>query len=66
MQDFLLNNMKTGRPKLENQNKKDKIAGVRLRADERELLERAASRREQKLSEWMRETLIVTAEDQMK
>jgi len=53
--------MKLGRPKLSDQEKKGQITGVRLRTEERELLEKAASISSQKLSEWMRETLLSRA-----
>ena len=64
MQDFLLNKMKTGRPRLSTKEKKDQITGVRLRGDERLLLERAAANSEQKLSDWIRETLLRRASRQ--
>jgi uncharacterized protein (DUF1778 family) len=53
--------MKMGRPKLSANEKKGQITGVRLRSEERELLERAALGQKQKLSEWMRETLLSRA-----
>jgi uncharacterized protein (DUF1778 family) len=53
--------MKIGRPKLSATEKKGQIAGVRLRSDERDLLEKAASSKSQNLSRWMRETLLSQA-----
>ena len=41
--------------------KKTQIVAVRLRAEERELLDRAAERSDKQLSEWIRETLISAA-----
>jgi uncharacterized protein (DUF1778 family) len=58
--------MKTGRPKLPAAAKKAQITGVRLRQNERELVEKAAARRSQSLSEWVRKTLISSAEEQIK
>jgi uncharacterized protein (DUF1778 family) len=53
--------MKTGRPKLASHDKKDQITGVRLRGNEREMLEKAAAWKKQTLSHWIRETLILSA-----
>lgn len=53
--------MKKGRPRLAKSERKGIIAGVRLNADERRLLERAAARRTQTLSQWMRSVLLATA-----
>ena len=61
LQDFLLNKMKIGRPKLAADEKKGQITGVRLKSDERQLVEKAASLRSLKLSAWMRETLLKRA-----
>jgi uncharacterized protein (DUF1778 family) len=58
--------MKTGRPKLSESQKKDQITGVRLRGDERELLEKAASIQRQSLSNWIRATLLAAAEGQIR
>ena len=58
--------MKLGRPKLAKQDKKGQITGVRLRSDERELVEKAAAIGQKSLSEWMRQTLITSAENQLK
>jgi uncharacterized protein (DUF1778 family) len=58
--------MKTGRPKLPEQSRKLQITGLRLRQDERKKVEMAAGQRNQKLSDWMRETLLSTAERQLK
>jgi uncharacterized protein (DUF1778 family) len=66
MQDFLLNKMKLGRPELSEGERKGKIAGVRLRPDERDLVERAASIRRQSLSDWMRGVLLSTAQRQVR
>jgi uncharacterized protein (DUF1778 family) len=57
--------MKLGRPKLRQGEKKAQIAGVRLRPDEREMVEKAASLQKKTLSEWMRSTLLSTAERQI-
>jgi uncharacterized protein (DUF1778 family) len=53
--------MRTGRPKISDKEKKGQIMGVRLRSTERELLEKAASFKSQKLSDWMRKTLVEKA-----
>ena len=66
MRDFLLNKMRTGRPPLLEAEKKAQITGVRLRPEERTLLERAASKLDQNLSEWMRNVLVETASKQLK
>jgi hypothetical protein len=69
MQDFLLNKMKPqkiGRPVLSEDEKQGKITAVRLREEERGLLERAASNHGQRLSEWMREVLVASAKRQLK
>jgi uncharacterized protein (DUF1778 family) len=57
--------MKLGRPKIAEQDRKGQITGVRLRLDERELLEKAASLKKLKLSGWIRETLLKTAVKQV-
>jgi uncharacterized protein (DUF1778 family) len=57
--------MKTGRPRISETEKKASIAGVRLSSEERALLEKAASSRQKKLSEWMRDTLIRIATKQL-
>ncbi len=62
----MLNKMKRGRPELADEEKQAKITAVRLREDERELIESAAQTKKQKLSEWMRETLLSTAKRQLK
>jgi uncharacterized protein (DUF1778 family) len=56
--------MKTGRPKLNSDEKKGQITAIRLRSDERELVEKAASIQNQNLSEWMRGVVILTAKRQ--
>lgn len=58
--------MKTGRPKLPKESRKLQITGVRLRQEERKKVELAAQQKGQKLSNWMRETLISTADKQLK
>jgi hypothetical protein len=65
-QHFLLNKMKTGRPKLSEQDKKGQITGVRLKSEERQLLEKAASSHKKSLSDWMRNVLVSTAIRQLK
>ncbi len=57
-QYFLLNKMKTGRPILQESQKKAKITGLRLRREEREMLENAAGTQKKKLSDWMRGVLL--------
>jgi len=57
--------MKIGRPKIDDDEKKGCITGVRLRSNERELLEKAAAIGQKSLSEWMRQTLVSTAEKQI-
>lgn len=56
--------MKTGRPKLKNNEKKGQIMGVRLRSDERALVEKAAANQSQSLSDWIRNTLLTVAQKQ--
>lgn len=58
--------MKTGRPKLADSAKKGQITGVRLRLEERNLLEKAAATKNQTLSGWIRDTLISSANRQTK
>ena len=53
--------MKLGRPKLAEKEKKGQMTGVRLRQDERELIEKAASIQDETISKWMRATLISSA-----
>lgn len=55
---------KIGRPSLSDEEKHAKITAVRLRDDERAVLEMAATLRGQKLSSWIRETLVKAAERQ--
>jgi ATP-dependent DNA helicase RecG len=56
---FLLNKMKkTGRPKLSEDAKMVQITGVRLRDEERQLLEEKASSEGKTLSAWMRDALV--------
>jgi ATP-dependent DNA helicase RecG len=54
--------MKTGRPKLSKKEKKGQITGLRLRDEEREILEKTASSEGKTLSAWMRETLVNRAD----
>ena len=61
MQDFLFNKMKTGRPPSLGKDRKSKITGLRLKEDERALLDRAAKKHQIKLSDWMRTTLVNAA-----
>lgn len=56
--------MKLGRPKLPEKEKKGQMTGVRLRQDERELIEKAAASKKQTFSGWIRETLISSAHRQ--
>ncbi len=65
-QHFLLNKMKTGRPKLAASEKKGQITGVRLRSGERALVEKAARLNERKLSDWVRNTLVDAASIQVR
>ena len=53
--------MKTGRPVLLDSQKKAKITGLRLRREEREMLESAAVIQKKKLSDWMRGVLLENA-----
>jgi uncharacterized protein (DUF1778 family) len=57
--------MKLGRPTLSESEKKGQITGVRLRGEERKLLERAASHKSQTLSHWIREVLLSSANKQL-
>jgi ATP-dependent DNA helicase RecG len=54
--------MKTGRPKKEESEKKGKITAVRLRDGERQFFEKAAARKGQTISEWIRDNLMEKAE----
>jgi len=56
--------MKTGRPKKVSIEKKAKITGIRLRDDERQVFEQAASNKGQTLSAWIRTSLNDSAEPQ--
>jgi uncharacterized protein (DUF1778 family) len=56
--------MKTGRPPLLEAERKAQITGIRLRSSERRLLEKAALKQNQNLSEWMRTTLLSAAQGQ--
>jgi hypothetical protein len=58
--------MRTGRPKLPEESRKLQITGVRLRQDERQKVEMAAHKRKQRLSDWMRDVLISSAEKQLR
>jgi uncharacterized protein (DUF1778 family) len=58
--------MKIGRPKLSSSQKKAEIAGVRLKPDERSLMEEAASQQNERLSEWMRKNLLSAAKRQLR
>jgi uncharacterized protein (DUF1778 family) len=69
MQDFLLNKMespKIGRPTLSEDEKQGKITAVRLRDEERGLLEKAAAVHGKRLSEWMRDVLVSSAKRQLR
>jgi uncharacterized protein (DUF1778 family) len=57
--------MKLGRPRLSKHEKKNQITGIRLRTEEREIVERAALRQSQRLSDWIRETLLSKAQRQL-
>jgi len=58
--------MKLGRPPLLKAQKKGKITGVRLREDERALVEQAAQNNGKRLSDWMRNVLVNAAKYEMK
>jgi uncharacterized protein (DUF1778 family) len=58
---FVKQYMRTGRPKMADTQKKNLITGVRLRGDERELVEKAAAIRNQSLSDWIRTALLTVA-----
>ena len=53
--------MKLGRPKLKKAQQKAEIIGIRLKSDERNVVEKAAAKSKMKLSEWTRETLLTAA-----
>jgi uncharacterized protein (DUF1778 family) len=53
--------MKLGRPALLESQRKAQITGVRLRPEERVLIESAADMSGQKLSEWIRNVLVAAA-----
>ncbi len=50
---------------MKNTEKKEKITGVRLRSDERLLIQMAADANGKKLSEWMRNVLVNTASTEL-
>jgi uncharacterized protein (DUF1778 family) len=58
--------MKLGRPKIAASEQKKQITGVRLRVAERKLVEKAAAICKQKLSDWIRETLLQRASRQLR
>ena len=58
--------MKTGRPRINEHEKKSSITGLRLNSEERKLLEKASSKSQKTLSEWMRSVLLETAMKQVK
>ena len=60
-----MNSPKMGRPELPADARQGKITAVRLRTDERELLETVAGSENQKLSDWMREVLISSAKNKV-
>jgi uncharacterized protein (DUF1778 family) len=53
--------MKMGRPKLKKSEQKAEMIGIRLKSDERGLVEKAAAKSKQRLSEWTRKTLLTAA-----
>jgi uncharacterized protein (DUF1778 family) len=55
--------MKPGRPKKAKSERKVSITGVRLKSDERAIVERAASIEGKTLSDWIRETLLNAARE---
>jgi len=57
--------MKIGRPTLKKEDRKGSIAGVRLRSEERALMEKAAAKKQEKLSKWMRKVLVNAAESEL-
>jgi hypothetical protein len=58
---FLYYKMKLGRPKMLSERKKTEVVVVRLRAEDRKLIEEAAERSSKGLSAWMRDSLISAA-----
>ena len=61
LQDFLLNKMKLGRPKIIATQKKSEIVAIRVRAEERDKLEDAAEKSGKSLSDWVRDVLFSAA-----
>ena len=57
--------MKMGRPRLKKSEQKAQMIGIRLKSDERNLVEKAAAKSKQKLSEWTRTALISAAQRQV-
>lgn len=57
--------MKTGRPKLKKSEQKVEMIGIRLKSDERGLVEKAAAKSNQRLSEWTRDVLLSSARRQI-
>ena len=54
-----------GRPKLKKSEQKVEMIGIRLKSDERDLVEKAAAKSNLRLSEWTRKSLISLAKKQM-
>ena len=54
-----------GRPPMQNTEKKENITGVRLRGEERVLIQMAADASGKKLSEWMRNVLVAAASSEL-
>jgi uncharacterized protein (DUF1778 family) len=57
--------MKMGRPKIKKSEQKTEMIGIRLKSQERNLVEKAAEKSKQRLSEWTRSVLISSAKSQI-
>jgi uncharacterized protein (DUF1778 family) len=57
--------MKMGRPVKPDAEKKSSVTALRFKEEERAKLEKAAKQKDKKLADWMRETLLSSAELQL-
>jgi uncharacterized protein (DUF1778 family) len=58
--------MRFGRPRLATQKRKAQVTGVRLNVSEREVVEQASKEQNKTLSQWIRDTLVTTAQQQLR
>jgi uncharacterized protein (DUF1778 family) len=57
--------MKTGRPRVSNDLRKDKVVGIRLKNTEHALIAQAAARRGMTVANWTREALMKAASEKV-